>query len=126
MLRFAGLVGSKMAVIQEKALGLHFSPSAPPRCHVGRKDGVVPGPPSDIRSVGTRSCLVVNWVRQNPGIKQLSKSTGLSAISQRATGHMPSPSASSGTVENAIHAYMWGNWGEASHWLSPDPRMMES
>lgn len=75
----------------------------------------------DIRSVGTRSCLVVKQVRQNPGIKELSKSTGLSAASQRATGHMPRPSAGSGMVEGAIRTYMWGTWGEGSH-SGPRPR----
>lgn len=47
----------------------------------------MPGLPSDIRSVGTRSCLVVSWVRQSPEIKQLSKSTSLSETSQRPRAH---------------------------------------
>lgn len=44
----------------------------------------MPGPPSDIRSVGARSCSVVKRVCQNPGIKKLSKSTSLSATRRRA------------------------------------------
>lgn len=61
---------NQMAVIQEaKAAGPLFLAVCSATLPCGRKDGAVPGLPSDIRSVGTRSCLVVSWVRQSPEIK---------------------------------------------------------
>lgn len=93
------------------------------RCHVGRKEGAVPGPSPDIRSVGTRTCLVVKGCGRTQGLNSFRNPPARLRPASGATGPMPASSASSGRVEGAIRAYMWGTWGQVSRsGLRPRPK----